>query len=93
MAEYTVEQENEITQAKRLSVLRDQARQFRELFSTPLGKSVLQVLNIKFQTIGVFADNVLDAQGRTDALRTWRDLGHFDVLAYINLQIAYKEDA
>lgn len=90
MAE-TVEQDNEIERAKLKSKLRDQARQFRELFSTPNGKRILEVLSAKFQTSGGFPQNQLDNNGRTDALQTWRKLGHHDVIAYINLQINYKE--
>lgn len=91
MAERTVEQDNEIERAKLKAKLRDQARQFREVFSTPLGKSVLELLAVKFQTLGGFPQNQLDNQGRTDALQTWRKLGHHDVIAYINLQLSYKE--
>jgi hypothetical protein len=89
--ERPVEQDNEIERAKLKSKLRDQARQFRELFSTPLGKSVLETLNLKFQTAGGFPQNQLDNQGRTDALQTWRKLGHHDFMAYIKLQMDYKE--
>jgi hypothetical protein len=89
--ENTVDQQNLIEREKLKSKLRDQARQFRELFSTPLGKSVLETLSAKFQTAAGFPPNQLDNQGRTDALQTWRKLGHHDVMAYVNLQIAYKE--
>lgn len=89
----TVEQDNEIAAAKRKSDLRDQARQFRELFTTPPGKKVLEALSAKFQTAGGFPQNITDNQGRTDALQTWRKLGHHDVIAYIHLQINHKEEA
>jgi hypothetical protein len=91
IAERTVEQDNQVASAERQSKLRDQARQFRDLFTTSLGKSVLEILTVKFQTASGFPPNQLDSQGRTDALQTWRKLGHFDVLAYIKLQMDYKE--
>lgn len=90
--EKTVEQENEIEREKRKTKLRDQARVFRELFSTSLGKTVLEALNANFKIHAGFPPNQLDDQGRTDALQTWRKLGHFDVLAYIKLQIDTKDD-
>jgi hypothetical protein len=90
--ENTVDQQNEIDRAKLKSKLRDQARQFRELFSTPLGKLVLETLTVKFQTASGFPPNSLDDHGRTDALQTWRKLGHHDVIAYIKLQMEFKED-
>lgn len=90
--EKTVEQENDIERERRKAKLRDQARVFRELFSTSLGKTVLEALNANFKTSAGFPPNQLDDQGRTDALQTWRKLGHFDVLAYIKLQIDTKDD-
>ena len=91
--EKTVEQENLIERERRKSLLRDQARLFREVFANPLGKKVLEALALNFKTASGFPPNQLDDHGRTDALQTWRKLGHHDVLAYVNLQIAYKEDA
>lgn len=90
--EKTVDQENEIERAKRQTILRDQARQFRELFSSPLGKSVFEILSTKFQTMSGFPSNQLDNQGRTDALQTWRKLGHHDVLQYVKLQMEHTDD-
>lgn len=87
----TVEQENEIAFAKRQSEARDRARVFRELFTTPHGKLVLQILDAKFQTATGIPPTMLDNQGRADPLQTWRKLGHFDVIQYINIQMAYKE--
>jgi hypothetical protein len=90
-AEKTVDEENEIARAERKSKLRDQARLFREVFGNPPGKAVLEALTVKFQTASGFPPNQLDDQGRTDALQTWRKLGHFDVMAYIKVQIEFKE--
>jgi hypothetical protein len=89
--ERTVDEDNQIASAERKRKLRDQARQYRELFTTPLGRSVLDNLIVKFQVVSGFPPNQLDNEGRTDALQTWRKLGHFDVLAYIKLQMDYKE--
>jgi hypothetical protein len=91
LAEKTVEQENEVERERRKSLLRDQARVFRELFSTPSGKVVLDALNANFKTSSGFPPNQLDDHGRTDALQTWRKLGHYDVLAYIKIQMEFKE--
>jgi hypothetical protein len=85
-----VEEENEVVKVSRLAVLRDQARVFRELFSTPLGKKVLETLGLRFGH-GI-AMNVLDNVGRTDALQTWRKQGQNDVINYIHTQIAEKEN-
>ena len=85
----TVEQDNEIDKARLLAALRDRARVFRELFSTPLGKTVLETLDAAFGR-GI-AMNVLDNVGRTDALQTWRKQGQNDVINYIHTQIAEKE--
>lgn len=87
----TVDQENEIEREKRKSVLRDQARVFRELFSTPLGKTVLETLHAKFATATGIPANMLDNEGRTDPLQTWRKLGHHDVMQFVRIQMEYKE--
>jgi hypothetical protein len=85
----TVEQDNEVEKTRRLTALRQQARTFRELFTTPLGKSVLEILETKFGH-GI-AMNILDNNGRTDELQTWRRQGSNDVINYIHIQIAEKE--
>ena len=89
MVELTVQEENEVAKAKRLAVLRDRARAFRELFSLPQGKIVMDALNAKFSHS--LPPNVLDNNGRTDEYQTWRRLGHFDVLEYIKTQLEWKE--
>lgn len=85
----TVDQDNEIEKTKRLTALRLQARTFRELFSSPLGKTVLDTLESKFGH-GI-AMNILDNTGRTDALQTWRRQGSNDVINYIHTQLLEKE--
>lgn len=85
----TVEQDNEITRAKEIGRIRERSRIFVELFQTPQGKIVLESLHAKFAHS--LPPNVLDNHGRTDPYQTWRRLGHFDVLAYIEAQLTYKE--
>lgn len=91
MAERTVEQDNEIAKAELKSKLRDRARIFREVLGNPRGQMVLDALVANFRTASGFPPNQLDDHGRTDALQTWRKLGHFDVLHYIQTQLDYKE--
>lgn len=91
MAERTVDEENEIAKAKRLSTIRDRARIFREVLGSPHGKLLIGYLAENFKTGSGFPPNQLDDHGRTDALQTWRKLGHFDVLHYINTQIEWRE--
>jgi len=85
----TVEQDNEVERVKRLTALRQRARIFIELFSTPHGKTVLEALESLFGH-GI-AMNILDNNGRTDALQTWRKQGQCDVINYIQTQIAEKD--
>lgn len=85
----TVEQENLIEQERRRSLIRDRARIFREVLTSPHGKLVLEALNTKFSH--TLPPNVLDNNGRTDEYQTWRRLGHFDVLEYIKTQLDWKE--
>lgn len=85
----SVEQDNEIEKAKRLTRIRDQARIFREVLTSPHGKVILDALNTKFSH--ALPPNVLDNNGRTDEYQTWRRLGHFDVLEFIKTQLEWKE--
>jgi hypothetical protein len=89
MPERTVEQDNEVEKAKALSRIRDRARLFREVLTSPHGQLVLDALNAKFSH--TLPPNVLDNNGRTDEYQTWRRLGHFDVLEYIHAQLEWKE--
>lgn len=89
MAELTVQEENTVAREKRDARIRDRARSFRELFSLPQGKIVLEALNAKFSHS--LPPNVLDNNGRTDEYQTWRRLGHFDVLEFIKTQLDWKE--
>lgn len=87
----TVDEDNLVEREKRRAAIRERARIFREVLSTPHGKIVLDTLATNFKTGSGFPPNQLDNQGRTDALQTWRKLGHFDVLQYIQTQLDYKE--
>lgn len=87
----TVEEENAIAKAQLKSTIRDRARIFREVLGSPRGQMVLDALVLNFKTGSGFPPNQLDDHGRTDALQTWRKLGHFDVLHYIQTQLDYKE--
>lgn len=86
----TVEQDNEVEKSRLLAALRDRARVFRELFSTPLGKTVLETLEGSFGRGTPM--NILDNTGRVDALQTWRRLGACDVINYIHTQIAERQE-
>lgn len=88
----TVEEENAIAKAKRLAILRDRARLFREVLGSPHGVLVLEFLESRFQTTTGFPPNQLDDHGRTDALQTWRKLGHHDVMQFIKQTLEWKED-
>ena len=93
--ELTTDQENEVARARKLALIRDRARIFREVFGphgqpTPHGKIILEALREKFGHS--LPPNVLDNQGRTDAYQTWRRLGHFDVLEYLKTQLEWKEE-
>lgn len=87
----TVDEDNIIEREKRRTAIRERSRIFREVLTTPHGKIVLDALIANFKTGSGFPPNQLDDHGRTDALQTWRKLGHFDVLQYIQTQIDYKE--
>lgn len=87
----TVEEENEIERVKHVAMLRDRARIFREVFDNTRGQLVIEYLAKNFGTLTGFPPNQLDMQGRTDALQTWRKLGHFDVIQYIKYQLEFKE--
>ena len=92
----TVTEENEIARAEVLARIRERSRIFLETFGPPEkptrhGGIILDALRTKFGT--GLPPNVLDDHGRTDALQTWRHLGHFDVLEYINQQLTWKEPA
>ena len=90
----TVEQHNAVEKAKQLQRLRERALIFREVFGhkgapTKHGGVILDALIQKFGH--ALPPNVLDNNGRTDEYQTWRRLGHFDVLEYINTQLEWKE--
>jgi hypothetical protein len=87
----TVEQENTLERERLRSQIRDRARIFREVLGTPRGQLVIEALMVNFKTGSSFPPNQLDDHGRTDALQTWRKLGHFDVLQFIKLQLEWKE--
>lgn len=90
----TVAEDNAIARAQAVQRIRERARVFQEFFGTreqPTrhGGIILTALVEKFGH--ALPPNVLDLQGRTDPYQTWRRLGHFDVLEYINTQLAWKE--
>jgi hypothetical protein len=90
----TVAEENELARAQQLQRIRERARAFQEIFGTPgqpttHGRIMLEALQAKFGH--ALPPNVLDNNGRTDPYQTWRRLGHFDVLEYLNTQLAWKE--
>jgi hypothetical protein len=85
----TIEQDNEVERAKQVARIRDRARVFREVFTSPHGKQVMEAFLVKFGH--ALPPNVLDNNGRTDEYQTWRRLGHFDVLEFIKTQIEWKE--
>jgi hypothetical protein len=89
----TVEQENEIAREKRLSEIRDRARVFREILGSPRGQLVLEALRKAFNydsTAGI-PPNRLDEGGRVDALQTWRKMGEYSVIRWIEIQLEWKE--
>jgi hypothetical protein len=90
----TVEEENQVAKAQQMQRIRERARTFQEIFGAPgaptrHGKIMLEALQAKFGH--ALPPNVLDNTGRTDPYQTWRRLGHFDVLEYLNTQLAWKE--
>jgi hypothetical protein len=90
----SVEQANALERSKALAKRRENAQIFREVFGvpgnlTPHGKVILEALHKTFGR-GI-PKNILDDHGRTDALQTWRALGHRDVLESIYETLAYKE--
>lgn len=92
----TVEEQNEIERARRLTKLRDNARIFREVFGTPgnltkHGKIVLDALHATFGARTI-PRNILDDHGRTDMWQTARSLGHYDVIQSIYDALNWKEN-
>jgi hypothetical protein len=85
----TIEEDNEVSKQERLARLRDRARVFREVFTSPHGKQIMDAFMVKFGH--ALPPNVLDNNGRTDEYQTWRRLGHFDVLEFIKTQIEWRE--
>lgn len=89
----TVAQDNEIERARRLALVRDRARIYREVLLNPRGALVLEELRRAFgydRTAGI-PPNRLDENGRTDELQTHRKLGEYSVIRWIELQLEYKE--
>lgn len=86
----SIEQENEVSRQEQLTRIRDRARVFREIFTSPHGKQIMEAFMVKFGH--ALPPNVLDNNGRTDEYQTWRRLGHFDVLEFIKTQIEWRED-
>jgi hypothetical protein len=89
----TVEEDNEIARAKKLTQIRDRARIFREVLGSPRGTLVLDALrhNFGYETTAGIPPNRLDDQGRTDALQTHRKLGEYSVIRWIEIQLEWKE--
>jgi hypothetical protein len=93
MPERSVEEENTLAKEKRLSVIRDRARIFREVLGSPRGALVLDALraNFGFDGTGGIPPNITDDHGRTDEWQTARKLGVYSVIRYIELQLEWKE--
>jgi hypothetical protein len=94
MQERTVDEQNLVDRAKILARVREESKIFREVFGLPgertrHGQVILDVLHRKFGR--GLPKNVCDDHGRTDALQTWRNLGHYDVLEAIHETITWKE--
>jgi hypothetical protein len=89
MMEKTISEENEAARTRQLTRTRDRARIFREVLANPRGKLVLEALLDKFGH--ALPPNVLDSNGRTDEYQTWRRLGHFDVMEFIQTQLEYQD--
>lgn len=87
----TVEQDNEVARAAKLTEIRDRMRIFHEVLDNPRGRMVIDYIAKNFQTQSGYPPNQLDDHGRTDALQTWRKLGHFDVVRFIKDQLESKE--
>lgn len=86
----SIEQENEIAKQEQLARIRDRARVFREIFTSPHGKLIMEAFMQKFGH--ALPPNVLGSDGHTDPYQTWRRLGHFDVLEFIKTQIEWREN-
>lgn len=87
----TVDEDNEIEKAKRLTALRDRARAFRQVFASPLGIVVLSEIRAAFKYADGIPKNVVDDHNRTDELQTHRKLGEYSVIRWIEIQIESKE--
>lgn len=85
----SIEQENEVKRQEQITRMRDRARVFREIFTSPHGKQIIEAFMVKFGH--ALPPNVLDNNGRTDEYQTWRRLGHFDVMEFIKTQIEWRE--
>lgn len=96
MPEVTVEQQNKLERARRLSKKRERAQVFREVFGVPPqytkhGKMILDALHEAFEIGRGIPKNMLDDHGQTDLWQTSRRLGHFDVIQSIHDLITWKE--
>jgi hypothetical protein len=89
MMEKPIAEENEDERTRQLTRTRDRARIFREVLDNPRGKLVIAALIAKFGH--ALPPNVLDSNGRTDEYQTWRRLGHFDVMEFIQTQLEYQD--
>lgn len=93
MSDRTVDEDNQLAKEKKLSQIRDRARIFREVLGSPRGQLVLDALRHNFgyeQTAGI-PPNRLDDGGRTDELQTWRKMGEYSVIRWIEIQLEWKE--
>jgi hypothetical protein len=89
--ERSVEEENEVEKAKALARIRDRARLFKEAFGSTRGSLVLDEIRRAFRYGDGIPKNILDDQGRTDALQTHRQLGTYSVIRWIEIQLEWKE--
>jgi hypothetical protein len=90
----TVAQQNQIEHAKLIARMRNVRDAFLQTFGppeqrTPLGKVILDELE-RFCGRNI-PQNMLDSNGRVDALATWRKLGRWDVLETIHNAIEWRE--
>lgn len=93
MAERAVEEDNAVAKAQRLAKIRDRARIFREVLGSPHGQIILDALRASFgyDKTGGIPPNLLDDNGRVDQLQTWRKMGEYSVIRWIEIQLEWKE--
>jgi hypothetical protein len=89
----TIEEENAVAKAQRLAKIRDRARLFHDILGSDRGKVILDELRQAFgysRTAGI-PPNQLDDNGRVDELQTWRKMGEYSVIRWIEIQLEWKE--